>query len=251
MIFDLMKVIGRAGSCVSWQAILAAILGFWTPEGFQALTGVAWSEVGVGYEDDDVMETDKSSARTQRPAGKDAQFSDENGERPSPSCKPTQSYADLHESLLASMKDALSIHPMTLGRLTTIFLGKLICKPFADKLEKGWSTEEINAPLLELLEPRKAMEELAINFYNHMKGKPLVEVANFIKKSTETENQSWTLNSAEECQAFRQRQRAEKALLRKKVHKGKGPLREKFHKEGANLQNDGTDPKSDLAEAGL
>ena len=253
MVFDLMKAIGRAGSCVSWDAILAALWGLWTLQGFQALTGVAWSNVKVRNEDEDVIETDKSSAREQRPshAGKDAQSSDENGERPSSNSKPTQSCADLLEPLLTSMKDALSIDPMTLGRLAVISLEKQICKPFADKLEKGWNPEEIDAPLLELFEPRKAMEGLAIDFYNHLKQEPLADVATFIKRVTATENQSWTLNSAEECRAFRQCRRAEKALLRKEIRKGKMPLREKYCKEGANLPNDGTDPESDLAEAGL
>ena len=126
-----------------------------------------------------------------------------------------------------------------------------ICKPFADKLDKGWNLKAMHAPLLEVLEPRKAMEELAIDIGNHMKLKPIGGGAIFIKKFTEAENQFWTLNSAEECQAFQRRQRAEKALRRNEVRKGKRPSGDKHRKEGANLPNDGTELGSDLAEAGL
>ena len=240
LVFAMMESIGRTESFVSWEGVLVATRGLWTLEGFKALSGVAWCDVDIGNEDD-VVETGESSARAQRPshASKDAQIPDENGGRASPKSKPTQNYR----------RDALSMNPMTCGRLITNLIERQICKPFADKLEKGWDVEEMNAPLLEPLEPRKAMEELAIDLFNHMKQQPS-GAATFIKNSTAAENQSWTLNSAEECQAFRKRQRAEKALLRKKGHKGKRPSGDKYRKEGANVPNDGTDPGYDLAEAG-
>ena len=243
VVFAMMESIGRTDLCISWEGVLAATCGLFTLEGFQSVTGVAWRDVEAEFEDEDVMETEEFDARAQRPshADKDAQFPDENGERPSPGSKHTQSYR----------RDALSMNPMTCGRLIVNLVEKQICKPFADKLEKGWNLEEMNAPLLELLEPRKAMEELAIDFYNHMRQNPVAGAATFIKESTETENQSWALNSAEECQAFWQCQRGKEVLLRKGVHKGNRPSGDKYRKQGVNVPNDGTGPGSDLAEAGL
>ncbi|KAK0514673.1 hypothetical protein JMJ35_003290 [Cladonia borealis] len=187
-------------------------------EDFQTMTGVAWCDVEAG-----IMEPDEFNARAQRKsrAGKDAQSPDEMGERPSPS------------------------------RWVVTLFEKQFCKTFADKLEKGWDLKEMDAPLLEPLEPRKAMVELATEFYNLMIQKPVGGAATLIIKATETEKQSWALNSAEECQAFRQRQRAEKVLQRKKVHRGKRPSGDKYRKEGASVPVDGTDPGSDPAEAGL
>lgn len=243
LVFDLMESIGGTEAYMSWEAALAVTRGFWTLEGFQAVTGLAWSDVEPGYAHDDVIETDQSSARAQRPshAGKDIQLPDEHGERASPNSKPTQSYS----------WDPLSMNPISLGRVVIKLVEKQICKPFADKLDNGWNLEETNAPLLEVLEPRKAMEELAVDICNHMKQKPIGGGASFIKKFTEAENQFWTLNNAEECQAFRRCQRAERALRRKEVRKGKRPSGNKYRKEGANVPNDGTDLESDLAEAGL
>ena len=243
VVFAMMESIGRTEACISWEGVLAATCGLWTLEGFQSITGVAWCDVKAEFEDDVAMGRDEFEARAQRPshAGKGAQSPDDNGEGPSPNSKHTQSHR----------RDGLSMNSMTCGRLIINLVEKQICKPFADKLERGWNLEEMNAPLLELLEPRKAMEGLATDFYNYMRQKPVGGAATFIKKSTETEIQSWTLNSAQECQAFRQCQRAEKALLRKKVHKGKKPSGDKYHEESANVPNNGTDPGSDLAEAGL
>ena len=140
---------------------------------------------------------------------------------------------------------------MTCIRWVVSVFEKEFCKAFADKLEKGWNLEEMDAPLLKPLEPRKAIEELAIDFYNLMIQKPVGGAATLIIKATETEKQSWGLNSAEECQVFQQRQRAEKVLQRKKVHKGKRPSGDKYRKEGASVPDDGTNPGSGPAEAGL
>ena len=242
LVFDLMESIGGSESCMSWEAVLPVTRGFWTLEGFQAVTGLAWPDVGIGFADD-VMKTDQSSARAQRPshAGKDPQFPDEHGERPNPNSKPTQSCCE----------DPLSMDSTSLGRVIIKLVENQICKPFADKLDKGWNLKAMHAPLLEVLEPRKAMKELAVDIGNHMKLKPIGGGASFIKKFTEAENQFWTLNSAEECQAFRRCQRAEKALRRKEVRKGKRPSGENHRKEGVNLPNDGTDLRSDLVGAGL
>ena len=243
VVFAMMDSIGRTELCISWEGVLAATCGLWTLEGFQSVTGVAWPDVGAEFEDDDITETDEFDAKAQRSshAGKDAQFPDENGERPSRNSKHTQS----------NQRDALSMNQMTCGRWIVSLVEKQICKPFADKLEKGWNPKALNAPLLEPLKPRKAMEELATDFYNHMRQKPVGGATTLIKKATEKAKQSWTLNSAEECQAFRQCQRAEKALLWKKVHQDKRPSGDRYRKESANVPNDGTDPGSDPAEAGL
>lgn len=235
--FVMMECIGRTELCISWERVLPLARGSWTLEGFQSVTGMAWRDVeavfyGLFY---GVMETDEFDARAQRPshAGEDAQFPDENGERPSPN------------------SDALSMHEMTRGRWALKFLEKQICKPFADKLEKGWDLKEMNAPLLEPLEPRKAMEELATDFYIHVKRHPVAGAATLIKEATETEKQSWTLNSAEECQAFQRRQEAEKVLQRIKVDISKRRSGDKNRKEGASVPDNGTNPGSDPTEAGL
>ena len=243
VVFAMMDSIGRNELCISWEGVLAATCGLWTLEGFQSVTGVAWPDVQAEFEDGDVTETDGFDAKVQRPphASKDAQFPDENGERPSRNFKHTQS----------NKRDALSMNQMTCGRWIVSLVEKQICKPFADKLEKGWSPKELNAPLLEPLEPRKAMEDLATDFYNHMRQKPVGGATALIKEATEKAKQSWTLNSAEECQAFRQCQRAEKALLWKKVHQDKRPSDDRYRKESANVPNDGSNPGSDPAEAGL
>ena len=92
LVSDLMECIGGSESCMSWEAVLPVTRGFWTLEGFQAVNGLAWPDVELGFADD-VMMTDQSSARVQRPshAGKDAQLPDEHGGRPNPNSKPTQS----------------------------------------------------------------------------------------------------------------------------------------------------------------
>ena len=239
--FDLMESIGGTESCMSWETVLPVTRGFWTLEGFQAVTGLAWPDVEIGYADD-AMKTDQSSTRAQRPshAGEDPQFPDEHGGRLKPNSKPMQSCCG----------DPLSMDSISLGRVIIKLVENQICKPFADKLDKGWNLKVMDAPLLEVLEPRKAMEELAIDIGNHMKVKPIGGGTGFIKKFAEAENQFWTLNSAEECQAFRRCQRAEKALLRKRVRKGKRPSGNKQREEGANVPVNGTDLGSDLAEAG-
>ena len=242
LIFDLIESIGGTESCMAWEAGLPVMRGFWTLEGFQAVNGVAWSDLELGYADVDVMEADQSSARAQQPAhaGKDPQFLDERGGRPNPNSKPTQSCCG----------DPMSMDSTSLGRVIIKLVENQICKPFAKKLDKGWNPKAMHAPLLEVLEPRKAMEELAIDIGNHMKLNPSGGGPNFIKRFTEAENQFWTLNSAEECQAFRRSQRAENALRRKEVRKGKRPSGDELCKEGVNSPNDGTDLGYDLAEAG-
>ena len=242
LVSDLMECIGGSESCMSWEAVLPVTRGFYTLEGFQAVNGLAWPDVELEFADD-VMKTNQPSARAQRPAhaDKDPQFPDEHGARPNPKPKPTQSCCG----------DPMSMDSTSLGRVIIKLVENQICKPFADKLDKGWNLKAMHAPLLEVLEPRKAMEELAIDIGNHMKLKPMGGGASFIKKFTAAENQFWTLNSAEECQAFRRYQRAEKALRRNEVRKGKRPSGDKHRKEGANLPNDGTELGSDLAEAGL
>lgn len=237
VVFAGMRSTGRT-TMISWEGVLAAMCGAMTIEGFQSLTGVAWCDVGVGF-----MEPEELDAIAQRPshAGKDVQLPDENGERRSPNYKHTKS----------RRRDALPVDSMTCGRFTVNLFEKQICKRFADKLEKGWNLEEMDAPLLEPLEPRKAMEELATDFYNHMRKKPVGGAPILIKKATQTVKQSWTLLSAEECQTFRRYQEAEKVLQRMKVQKGKRPSSDKYCEGGGNVPNEGTDSGSDLTEAGL
>ena len=238
VVFSKMKSIGTTNLYVSWGGVLAAMWDLVKIEDFQTMTGVAWCDVEAG-----IMEPDEFNARAQRKsrAGKDAQSPDEMRARPSPRSKHTQSYK----------RNALSVDPMTCSRWVVTLFEKQFCKTFADKLEKGWDLKEMDTPLLEPLEPRKAMVELATEFYNLMIQKPVGGAATLIIKATETEKQSWALNSAEECQAFRQRQRAEKVLQRKKVLRGKRPSGDKYRKEGASVPVDGTDPGSDPAETGL
>ena len=241
LVFDLIENIGGTEACMSWEAVLPVMRGFWTLEGSQAVNGLAWPDVEMGYADD-VMETDQSSAKAQRPshAGKDHQFPDEHGGRPNQNSKPTQSCCE----------DPPSMDSTSLGRVIIKLVENQICKPFADKLDKGWNPKALHAPLLEVLEPRKAMEELAIDIGHHMKLVPRGGGPNFINKFAEAENQFWTLNSPEECQAFRRCRRAEKALRRKEVRRGKRPSGDEHSKEGANPPNDGTDLGSGLAETG-
>ena len=238
VVFSNMKSIGRTKLRISWEGVLAATLGSMKIEDFQMLTGVAWCDVEAG-----VMEPDELNARARRTsyAGEDAQSPDENGIRPGSNSDHIQSYR----------RDALSMDEMTPGRFIVTLVGKQICKPFADKLKKGWNLEEMTAPLLEVLEPRKAMEELATDFYIYARQKPVGGAAPLIIKATETEKEFWALNSAEECQVFQQRQRAEKVLQRKEVHKGKRPSGGKYRRKGASVPDNRTDPGSDPVEAGL
>ena len=241
LVFDLMESIGGTESCMCWEAVLPVTRGFWTLEGFQSVTGLAWTDVNFGYADD-VMKTNQSRARAQQPshASEDPQFLDEDGERPTPDSKPTQSCCE----------DPLSMDLTSIGRVIIKLVENQICKPFADKLDKGWNLKAMHAPLLEVLEPRKAMEELAVDIGYHMKNQPIGGGPSFIKKSTEAEKQFWTLNTAEECRAFRRRQGAEKALHRERVRRGKRSSNNKDRKEGTNVTYDSADLGSDLAEGG-
>ena len=237
VVFSAIKSMGRTNLYFTWWGVLAAMWGSMKIEDFQTLTGVAWCDVEAG-----VMESDELNARAQRTShvGEDAQSPDDNIERPSPRSRHTRRYR----------RDALSINQTTCIRWVISVFEKEFCKTFANELEKGWNLKEMDAPLLEPLEPRKAMQELAIDFYNLMIQKPTCGAATLIIKATKSEKQFWALNSAEECQAFQQRQRAEKVLRRKKVHKGKGLSSDKYRKEGVSVPDDGTNPGSGPAEAG-
>ena len=241
LVFDLMESTGGTDSCMCWEAVLPVTRGFWTLEGFQSMTGLVWTDMNFGYADD-IMKTDQSRASAQQPshASEDPQLPDEDGEQPTLNSKPMQSCCGGPSSM-----DVTSI-----CRVIITLVENQICKPFADKLDKGWNLKAMHAPLLEVLEPRKAMEELAVDIGYQIRNQPVGGFPSFIKNSTEAENQFWTLNTAEECRAFRRRQGAEKALHRERVRRGKRSSNNKHRKEGTNVLNDGTDLGSDLAEGG-
>ena len=141
-----------------------------------------------------------------------------------------------------------STDPCSVGRLTLAYFERDIYNQFEEDVEMPWHVEPFDSPLLEFLEPRKAVQGVVHDLKAHMSGvkSPWLGEANkFLKISTIAEKHSLRLNTAAECYALRHcvKAAALKANGKSKRRVRKGARQER--NKGIDEPNEnGTEPET-------